>query len=313
MLDSNRITRQIEEYITYKRSLGYVIKTESQELRRFAKYTREIGYDGPVTSELAVQWASLGNNFTRKYMARRLEVLHTFVVYISAFDVEAQIPQNGIFGKSHMRTNPYIYTDDEVLALMSRAASLYSPDGIRADTVSSAIGLMYATGIRVSELTSLKITDVRLKKGHIFINSSKFKKDRIVPLHPTVIVKLSEYWSLIESRIGARNDDDYFYVTSYGRRFNSRAFEYAFKLIRPLVFGETTKRPRLYDLRHTFACNTIKRWYETGEDVNRKLYLLSTYMGHVKPEDTYWYLSATPELLGIAARKFEDRFGGDSI
>lgn len=313
MLDSNRITLQIEEYITYKRSLGYVIKTESQELRRFAKYTREIKYDGPVMSELAIQWASLDNNFTRKYMARRLETLHTFAVYISVFDAEAQVPQIGIFGKAHMRTNPYIYTDDEVLSLMCRTSDLYSPDEIRSNTVSSAIGLMYATGIRVSELTSLKITDVQLKEGHIFINSSKFKKDRIVPLHPTVIVKLSEYRSLIESKIGARNDDDYFYVTSYGHRFNSRAFEYAFKLIRPLVFGKVTKRPRLYDLRHTFACNTIKRWHETGEDVNRKLYLLSTYMGHVKPEDTYWYLSATPELLGIAARKFEDRFGGDSI
>ena len=313
MLDSNRITRQIEEYITYKRSLGYVIKVESQELRRFAKYTREIGYNGPVMSELAVQWASLDNNFTRKYMARRLETLHTFAVYISAFDAEVQMLQKGIFGKAHMRTNPYIYTDDEVMSLMRRTASLYSPDGIRADTVSSAIGLMYATGIRVSELTSLKITDVRLKEEHLFINSSKFKKDRIVPLHPTVIVKLSKYRSLIESKIGARNDDDYFYVTSYGHRFNLCAFEYAFKLIRPLVFGKVTKRPRLYDLRHTFACNTIKRWYETGEDVNRKLYLLSTYMGHVKPEDTYWYLSGTPELLGIAARKFEDRFGGDNI
>jgi len=313
MLDSNRITRQIEEYITYKHSLGYMIKIESQELRHFAKYTRVIEYDGPITSELAVQWASLDNNFSRKYMARRLETLHTFSVYISAFDAEAQIPQNGVFGKAHMRTNPYIYTDDEVLSLMRCASDLHSPDGIRANTVSSAIGLMYATGIRVSELTSLKIADVQLEEGYIFINNSKFKKDRIVPLHPTVIVKLSEYRSLIESKVGARNDDDYFYVTSYGHRFNSRAFEYAFKLIRPLVFSEATKRPRLYDLRHTFACNTIKRWHETGEDVNRKLHLLSTYMGHVKPEDTYWYLSATPELLAIAARKFEDRFGGDGI
>lgn len=310
MLDSNRITQQIEEYIAYKRSLGYVIRVESQELRRFAKYTKEIGYDGSVTSELAVQWASLGN-FTRKYMARRLETLHTFAVYISAFDTEAQIPQNGIFGRAHIRANPYIYTDDEVLSLMRHAGDLFSPDGIRVATVSSAIGLMYATGIRVSELTSLKIADVRLKEGQIFINNSKFKKDRIVPLHPTVIAKLSEYRSLIESKIGARKNDDYFYVTSYGHRFNSRSFENAFRLIRPSVFG--AKQPRLYDLRHTFACNTVKRWHETGEDVNQKLYLLSTYMGHIKPEDTYWYLSATPELLGIAARKFEYHFGGAGV
>ena len=313
MLDSNRITRQIEEYIAYKRSLGYVIKIESQELRRFAKYTRGIGYDGPLTAELAMQWASLDQNFTRKYMARRLETVHTFAVYISAFDAQAQIPQNGAFGKAHQRTDPYIYTDNEVLSLMRGANTLHSPDGIRACTVETAIGLLHATGIRVSELTSLKIADAQLEDEHIFIRSSKFKKDRLVPLHPTVTAKLSEYRAFIESKIGVRNDEDYFFVTSYGHRFNTRAFEYAFQLIRPLVFGDAAKGKRLYDLRHTFACNTVKRWHEAGEDVNRKLYLLTTYMGHVKPENTYWYLSATPELLAIAARKFEGRFGGDGL
>lgn len=313
MLDNNRIARQIEEYIAYKQSLGYMIKIESQELRRFAKYTREIGYNGSITAELAMQWASLDSKFSRIYMARRLETIHTFAVYISSFDTEAQIPQNGVFGKAHMRVRPHIYSDDEVLSLMSAAYTLFSPDGIRARTVSSAIGLMYSSGIRVSELTSLRIANVRLDEGYLFISSSKFKKDRIVPIHPTVIATLTEYQSFIECKIGIRTTDDHFFVTSYGHRFNTRAFEYAFQLIRTSVFSDATKPPRLYDLRHTFACNTIKRWHESGEDVNHKLYLLSMYMGHVKPEDTYWYLSATPELLEIAARKFEGCFGGDGI
>jgi hypothetical protein len=135
MLDNNLITRQVEEYITYKRSLGYLIKIESQELRRFAKHTRDICYTGSITAELSMQWASLDSSFTRKYMARRLEILHTFAVYISVFDPEAQIPQNGVFGKSHTRTDPYIYADDEVLALMRSADTFCSPDGIRARTV----------------------------------------------------------------------------------------------------------------------------------------------------------------------------------
>jgi hypothetical protein len=126
MLENNRMTRQIEEYVAYKRSLGYVIKIEAQELRRFAKYTREIGYDGSITEELAMRWASLDDNFTRKYMARRLETLHTFAVYISAFDEQAQIPRNGVFGKAHTRTDSYIYTDEEVLSLMRGADSLLS-------------------------------------------------------------------------------------------------------------------------------------------------------------------------------------------
>lgn len=169
MLENNRMTRQIEEYVAYKRSLGYVIKIEAQELRRFAKYTREIGYDGSVTEELAMRWASLNDSFTRKYMARRLETIHTFAVYISTFDEQAQIPRNGIFGKAHTRTDPYIYTDKEILSLMRGADSLFSPDGIRSSTVASAIGLMHATGIRVSELTSLRIVDVQLEKSCLFI------------------------------------------------------------------------------------------------------------------------------------------------
>lgn len=119
--------------------------------------------------------------------------------------------------------------------------------------------------------------------------------------------KLKEYQSLIQGKIGGRSQDDYFFVSSYGKRFNTRSFEYAFKQIRPLALNQVSKQPRLYDLRHTFACNTIKRWYAMGEDVNQRIFLLSTYMGHVKPEDTYWYLSATPELLAIASRKFENR------
>ena len=312
MLDSNRITRQIEEYVAYKRSLGYVIKIESQELRRFAKYTREIGYDGSLTAELAMQWASLDSSFTRKYMARRLETVHTFAVYASAFDTGVQIPQNGVFGKAHQRADPYIYTDNEVMSLIRGADSLYSPDGIRTRTVATAIGLLYATGIRVSELTSLRVADVRTEESYLFIRNSKFKKDRLVPLHSTVMPKLAEYQAFMESKLGIRDNADYFFVTSYGHRFNTRAFEYAFQLIRPQVFSGAAKPPRLYDLRHTFACNTIKRWHETEDDVNRKLYLLSTYLGHVKPTDTYWYLSATPELLAIAAQKFEGRFGGES-
>lgn len=312
MMDNNRITRQIEEYITYKRSLGYIIRIETQELRRFAKYTRTIGYDGPITVELCLQWSSLNSSYSRLYMARRLETLHTFAMYISTFDEGAQVPQNGVFGKAHSRTDPYIYTELEIQSLMKCALRLRSPDGIRSHTVSSSIGLMYATGIRVSELTSLKLTDVRLNEGYLFIHNSKFKKDRIVPLHPSVIAKLSAYQAFIETKIGPRNEEDYFFVTSFGHRFNTRVFEYSFTLIRPMVFGNRAARHRLYDLRHSFACNTIKRWLEAGEDVNRRLYLLSTYMGHVKPEDTYWYLSATPELLGIAARKFENRLGGDA-
>jgi integrase len=316
MTNENLLARQIEEYISYKRSLGYKIIIEAEELRRFAAYTKSIGHNGSLTSELAVQWASLNENHSRFYMARRLETVHTFAKYISAFDPNAQMPQLGIFGKCHGRSSPYIYSDEEVSLLMSEAGKLFSPDGIRAYTVATAIGLLRSTGIRVSELTLLKNEDARLDEGYLFINSSKFKKDRIVPLHPTVVAVLTDYRVFIAKKLGQRNGAAYFFVTSYGRTFNSRAFEYAFQLIRPVLYrnaaNDKIKKCRLYDLRHTFACETIRRWLETGDDANQKLYLLSTYMGHVKPTDTYWYLSATPELLSISCNRYEASFGEEA-
>ena len=317
MNNENLLTRQTEEYITYKRSLGYKITVEAEELRRFAAYTRSIGHDGSITSDLAMQWAPHNVNHSRYYMARRLEAVHLFAKYISAFDPKAQIPQPGAFGRCHGRGNPYIYSDTEISLLMTEASKLFSPDGIRAFTVSTAIGLLRSTGLRVSELTLLKNEDVRLDEGYLFINSSKFKKDRIVPLHLTVIKELKDYRDFIIGKLGQRNGASYFFVSSYGHRFNTRSFEYAFKLIKPvLYFGSKQSSPRkyrLYDIRHTFASETIRHWHESGDDVNQKLFLLSTYMGHVKPADTYWYLSATPELLAISSQRYEVKFGTEPV
>jgi integrase len=313
MPDGNLLTRQVEEYIAYKHSLGYQIKIEAQELRRFAAFTKEIGHSGSLTNEIAVQWASGNERHSRFYKARRLEIVHTFAKYITAFDSKAQIPQTGIFGKSHIRVSPHIYTDEEVQLLMNEAGKLHSPDGIRAYTVSAAIGLLRSTGLRPSELTYLRIEDVRLSEGYLFIHNSKFKKDRIVPLHETVIEALSNYRDFIKGKLGERSGDAYFFVTSYGRRFNCRAFEYAFQLIRSVLPACTksngARNIRLYNLRHTFACETVRCWLESGVDANQKLYLISTYMGHVKPEDTYWYLSSTPELLSASCNRYEAMFG----
>jgi len=317
MLNENLLTRQIEEYIAYKRSLGYKITIEAQELRRFAAFTRTIDYSGSLTSELAIRWASLNPGYSRFYMARRLETVHTFANYITAFDSNAQIPRTGVFGKCHCRASPYIYSDEEISMLITEAGKLFSPDGIRARTVSTAIGLLRSTGIRVSELTLLTMKDVRLTEGCLFISSSKFKKERLVPLHPTATEELTKYRDFITDKLGQRKGTEYFFAGSYGRTFNARAFEYAFTLIRPVLF--TNIKPnrrrncRLYDIRHTFACETVKRWLETGTDVNQRLYLLSVYMGHVKPEDTYWYLSATPELLAVSCKLYEKAFAPDCL
>jgi len=169
----NLITQQIEEYIEYKRSLGFQLIIEASELRRFASYTRSIGYNGSLTSGLAMQWAALKDDYSQWYRARRLEVIHTFAKYISAFDPNAQVPQLGVFGKCHNRTTPHIYTDEEVSLLISEAGKLFCPDGIRSYTVAIAIGLLRSTGLRVSELTLLKIKDVTSKNTRLSVDELK--------------------------------------------------------------------------------------------------------------------------------------------
>ena len=313
MLHDNQITRQVEEYILYKRSLGFKITIPAQELRRFAAFTRSIGHDGSLTNEIAIRWASLNEDYSRYYMANRLGLLHTFAKYVAAFDPLAQIPQKGLFGKISRRACPYIYNDDEVSLLMEEARKLYSPDGIRAYTVSAAIGLMRSTGLRVTELTMLKMKDICLDEGYLYVENSKYRKNRIVPLHPTTTEELKKYRDFVDNVLRQRYDLEYFFVNSYGHRFNNRSFEYAFFLIRSTLSADTscgiTQKCRLFDLRHTFACETIRRWLENGEDVNQKLHLLSTFMGHTKPADTYWYLSATPELLALSSSLYEAAFG----
>ena len=310
MTEINKISKQIEDYIDFKHSLGYEIKVESNELRRFAKYTQDINYNGSLTIDLALTWVSLNRGYSRWYRARRLEMIHTFAKYASSVDPSAQVPQTGIFGKCHGRVTPYIFTEEEIIKLMKHSAYLYSPDGIRRITVATALGLLWSTGIRISELTNLKVNDVRFNKRYLFVRDTKFHKNRLVPLHYTVIDNLEKYDSQIRLKIPDRSNEDYFFVNMSGRRFNTRSLEYAFQKLRPCLGSIPNRRqPRLYDIRHTFACRTIIRWLNSGDDVNHKIYLLSVYMGHVKPSDTYWYLSSTPELLSLAGEKFESSYG----
>lgn len=310
----NKLTKQIEAYIEHKQSLGYQLKIESRELRRFAKYLMDIEHTGSLTVDLTMQWVTLDANISRWYMARRLETIHSFAVYATCIDPEAQIPPTGVFGKCHGRVAPYIYTEKEILRLMDESAKLFSTDGIRCLTISTALGLLWATGIRVSELTKLKVKDVHFKEKYLHIRNTKFYKERLVPLHQSVLKQLENYNVEIMSKTPGRSEDNFFFVTTNGKTLNLRALEYAFQLLRPCLLPEgesnwNRRPPRLYDFRHTFASHTILKWFESGEDVNQKIFLLTVYMGHVKPADTYWYLTATPELLSLACERFELHYG----
>jgi integrase len=302
----------VEDYITYKRSLGFQIKMESYELRRFAVYSEKIGHVGSLTTDIAFQWASLKPEYSRWYMARRMEIIRTFAKYICVFDPMTQMPPKGMFGKCHGRVTPYIFTHEEIKRLMKSSAELNALDGLRSRTIPIAIGLLWATGMRPSEVCKLVNDDVDLIKGRITIRETKFSKTRIIPLHETTVTKLQTY---VLERDGLRihHEDNHFLLMTGSTNMKLRSLEYAWQKIRNQLLIDTKewnnrRPPRLYDIRHSFACHTLLNWLKQGINVNHKLIYLSTYLGHVKVADTYWYLTGTPELMQLASSHFEQFF-----
>ncbi len=308
----NKISSLVESYLSYKQNLGFQLRTESICLRAFARYTEEISYGGPLTRKIVFQWCERDNP-SLKTKGRRFEPLAGLAKYVNAFDPQSETMPKIPYGNPHKRVSPHIYTLDETLLLMDKCTSLYSPDGIRALTMKTVIGLLWATGLRTSELVNLTINDVNLNENYIMVRKSKFNRNRIIPISKDVSQHLRDYRTRISNISNNVNQHDEFFLSTGGRPTNLDALEYAFQKIRDVVGVSDSgyAHARLYDFRHTFATRTIKQWYERGDDVNAKLYLLSTYMGHAHPEDTYWYLSSTPELMRLASSKYETMYGGD--
>lgn len=311
---SNKISVLVESYLEYKRSLGFQLVGEACYLHLFAKYTEDINYTGSLTREIVFQWCENGDNPSLITKGRRFEPLRGLANYANSFDPESELLPKLPYGNPHKRKRPHIYTLDETCLLMEKSRFLYSPDGIRALTMETAIGLLWATGLRTSELVNLKVSDVDLRNGIISVQNSKFNKDRLVPLHHTVTEQLILYRKKVEAMSRNTIKTDSFFVTTNGAALKTNALQFAFQRIRDCINVGNSEydHVRLYDFRHSFATRTIKRWLENNEDVNAKLFLLSTYMGHNHPEDTFWYLSSTPELMELSSHKYESIYGGDA-
>lgn len=311
---ANTISRLVEAYLEYKRNLGFQLTGESCYLRLFAKYTEAINYTGSLTRDIVFQWCESGDNPSLITKGRRFEPLKGLSDYAAAFDPSSEPLPKLPYGNPHKRKRPHIYTMEETCLLMEESSKLYSPDGIRALTMRTAIGLLWATGVRTSELVNIKIHDVDFDNGVILIRNSKFNKDRTIPLSPSAIEQLRIYRTKVVAISKNTLKTDSFFVTTKGSPLKANALQYAFQKIRDCIAPGNSEyeHVRLYDFRHTFATRTIRIWLEQEADVNAKLFLLSTYMGHIHPEDTYWYLSSTPELMEFSSHKYESMYGGNA-
>ncbi len=230
---------------------------------------------------------------------------------ISAIDHRTEIPPKGILPYRYQRKSPYIYTEVEISRLLDAANQLQSASGLRAITYSTLFGLIIVSGMRVSEPIALDQQDVDLTRGILTVRWTKFRKSRLIPIHTSTVEKLREY-AKMKDRSSVRPKCSSFFISEQGTRLTHWSVRSTFvKLSREISLRGLNDSfgPRLHDFRHTFAVNTLLKWYQAGVDVEKNMPKLATYLGHTHVNDTYWYISAIPELLHSATKRL-DKFPG---
>jgi integrase len=282
-----------------RRKLGFALRIEGEELLRFARYAESMGHKGPLTVELALQWAQRCSG-SQIYQARRLDIVRRFARYLKLSLQETEIPQEGILGPSYRRISPHIYSEEEITALIGACRRLTPVGGIRPHTYATLFGLLACTGMRISEALRLTVDTVDAIRGMITVVEGKFHKSRVLPLHPSCVTALVSYSDLRERRHPATRA---FFVTEWGTSLKYLKTLMTFRGIAESLGW--TRDTRIHGLRHTFAVRKLIQWYRDGEDIDRRIGALSTYLGHCKVQDTYWYFSAVPELMALAADRFE--------
>jgi integrase len=304
----------VNRYLQDRRQAGYSLQIEGEQLVRFAHFAEQQHHQGPMTRQLAIQWATASRTQRRLTAARRIEVLRPFARYCQQFDPTTEIPPRHLFGPGHRRLQPHLYQPDEIDALMAACDQLHPPGGLRGQTCAMLFGLMAATGLRVSEATGLRREDVDLEQGLLLIRQAKQGKTRWVPVHETTREALVHYTIKRNAYPGCAHSQAFF-VFDGARPVTSESLRYAFQLLRKSLKWQSRgghPQPRLHDLRHTFICRRLEYWYAQGLDINRHILALSTYVGHAKVTDTYWYVTGTPELLAMAGERFQQVRGGES-
>lgn len=301
------LERAAEDYLVVRRSLGYKLAGYDRLLADFCAWLDRAGLD-TVRADAALAWAVLPGT-SEAWHAERLSVLRGFATYLHALDPRCEVPPRCPTLARRRRVPPHIYTEDEIAALMA-AARLMSPP-LRAATFETVIGLLAVTGMRSGEALRLDRGDVDLDEGTVTVLATKFNKSRVLALHPTTIAVLAAYTDARSER-WPRPHTTAFFVSNSGGRLGPSSLYVGFRqllsqagLIPPA--GSRRRRPRPHDPRHRFAVATLLEWYRGDQDVQALLPSLSAWLGHSQPKDTYWYLSAVPELLTAASERAQRR------
>jgi integrase len=298
----SELSSALADYLQLRRALGFALDRPASLLASFVAFADAAGA-GYVTTELALSWAAQPAGADRSWHGARLSAVRQFARYLRAIDPRTEIPPAGMLPGRSRRAEPYLYSAAEITALMTAAGAIRAP--LRAATYQTLIGLLAVTGMRVGEAIGADRRDADLDGGVITVRPGKFGKSRQVPLHPSTVTALDAYSRLRDETV-FRLGTTAFFVSLAGTRliYNNVHFTYH-QLTRAAGLRPRSARcrPRIHDLRHSFAVTTLISWYRDGGDVAARLPLLSTYLGHTEPGSTYWYLEAAPELLTLAAAR----------
>jgi integrase/recombinase XerD len=305
-----RLEQALNDYLRIRRSLGYRLREPEGLLRNFIAFLQaeRVSY---ITRQVALRWATQPAKAQPATWAGRLGIIRRFAIWHSATEPRTEIPPAGLLPDRYRRKPPHIYSDEEIEIVLRESQQLPSPNGLRARTYTTLFGLLVATGMRVNEALGLNRVDVDLERGILYIRRTKFGKSRYVPVHASTLAALKKY-AEVRDRVFPAPLIPAFFISEKSSRITEWMARYTFaKLSQRVGLRASAKGhghgPRLQDMRHRFAARTLIHWYRAGLDVERELPKLSTYLGHVHVNDTYWYLEAVPELLQLATDRLIHR------
>ena len=306
---SDDIARHVQDYLRLRRALGFKLRFEGYVLPELVAYLGAAGAP-TLTAELAIAWAGLPQRSQPISLAHRLGAARGFARYLQTIDPTTEVPPCGIWPSVSPRPAPYLWSATDIGRLLDAAQQLRPQ--LRAATHEALFGLLAVSGLRVGEAIGLGRDDVDLTDGLLTIREAKFNRSRLVPLHPSTTDALRSYAGS-RDRLCPKPTANTFFVSSAGTALKYAGVHDTFiQLTTAIGLRTATVRPRIHDLRHSFAVHTLLQWHRSGADVGAGMAVLSTYLGHANPAGTYWYLSAAPELMELAAARLAGRFGAPS-
>ena len=305
------LREQLADYLALRRALGYRLARPEKLLGQFLDHLERVG-ESRITVQTALDWARLPANGGSNWWAYRLSAVRGFATYLHTLDPAHEVPAAELLPQRSLRASPYLYSDADIGALIAATASLRTP--LRRATFATLIGLLAVTGMRVGEAIALDRGDVDLTARRLVVRHGKFDRTRELALHPTTVDALRCYQRL-RDRIAPATPTSAVFVSTAGTRLLYCNVHNAFhRLVR--LAGLTPRsgscRPRIHDLRHSFAVRAMLDAYAADQDGQTRLTLLSTWLGHVHPGSTYWYLSASPELMAVAGQRLETHLAARS-